>query len=93
MGHFRRMSEDSTARRFMSALDELDSSSDAGSITSLFAENPELLRPEVDKAGSSNQDPDHAGVSLLSLDDDGKVKRFSTYYDTAAFLEPADSGG
>ncbi len=131
------MSEDSTARRFMSALDELDSSSDAGSITSLFAESAELLRPEVDKAGSSNQDPDqfwtdyrnqfsevstefgevqetdsfaalewrstgklstgrdieYAGVSLLSLDDDGKVKRFSTYYDTAAFLEPADTDG
>ena len=131
------MSEDSTARRFMSALDELDSSSDAGSITSLFAESADLLRPEVDKAGSSNQDPDHfwtdyrnqfsdvstefgevqeadsfaalewrstgklstgrdieyAGVSLLSLDDDGKVKRFSTYYDTAAFLEPADTDG
>ena len=121
----------------MSALDELDSSSDAGSITSLFAESAELLRPEVDKAGSSNQDPDqfwadyrnqftevstefgevqeadsfavlewrstgklstgrdieYAGVSLLSLDGDGKVKRFSTYYYTAAFLDPADRDG
>ena len=130
------MSDDSTATRFMSALEELDSSSDTGSITSLFADSAELLRPEVDKTGSSNQDPDqfwsdyrnqfsevstefgevqdtdsfvslewrsngelstgrpieYAGVSLLTLDDDGKVKRFSTYYDTAAFLEPADNG-
>ena len=130
------MSNDSTATRFMSALEELDSSGDTGSITSLFADSAELLRPEVDKTGSSNQDPDqfwsdyrnqftevstefgevqdtgsfaslewrskgelstgraieYAGVSLLTLDDDGKVKRFSTYYDTAAFLEPADNG-
>jgi ketosteroid isomerase-like protein len=31
----------------------------------------------------------YRGVSLLHLDDDGKVDRFATYYDTAAFLEPA----
>jgi hypothetical protein len=130
------MSDDSTAARFMSALKELDSSGDSENITSLFADGAELLRPEVDKAGSSNQDPDqfwtdyrsqfsevstefgeiqdtgsfaslewrstgelttgrpieYAGVSLLSLDDDGKVERFATYYDTAAFLEPADNG-
>jgi hypothetical protein len=135
-GHLWQMSDESTATRFMSALDELDSSSDTGAIASLFADGAELLRPEVAKAGSSNQDPDqfwtdyrnqfsevstefgevqdagsfaalewrstgklttgrsieYAGVSLLTLDDEGKVKRFSTYYDTAAFLEPAGSG-
>ncbi len=30
----------------------------------------------------------YAGVSLLVLDDDGKVTRFATYYDTAAFTRP-----
>jgi hypothetical protein len=35
----------------------------------------------------------YRGVSLLTLDDSGKVTRFATYYDTAAFLEPADLSG
>jgi len=30
----------------------------------------------------------YAGVSLLALDEDGRVRRFTTYYDTAAFLLP-----
>lgn len=30
----------------------------------------------------------YAGVSLLEHDDDGKVVRFATYYDTAAFTAP-----
>ncbi len=30
----------------------------------------------------------YAGVSLLEHDDDGKVVRFATYYDTAAFSTP-----
>jgi ketosteroid isomerase-like protein len=32
---------------------------------------------------------EYAGVSLLTFGDDDKVSRFSTYYDTAAFLTPA----
>jgi ketosteroid isomerase-like protein len=31
----------------------------------------------------------YRGVSLLHLDGDGKIDRFATYYDTAAFLEPS----
>ena len=30
----------------------------------------------------------YAGVSLLDFDDQGKVRRFSTYYDTRAFESP-----
>jgi ketosteroid isomerase-like protein len=30
----------------------------------------------------------YRGVSLLELDDEGRVTRFATYYDTAAFLAP-----
>lgn len=128
------MSDQSPARQFMSALQELDSSGDTGAISAMFADGAELLRPEVDKAGSSTDDPEHfwsdyrkqfsdisteftevqeadefaalewtssgelstgrpigyAGVSLLTFDGQGKVRRFSTYYDSAAFLEPAD---
>ncbi len=120
----------------MDALSELESSGDTGPLSDLFAGEAELLRPEVDKSGSSGRDPrrfwqdyvaqfaaikteftevhetdvlavlewsssgqlstgrdiDYRGVSLLSFDDDGRVRRFATYYDTAAFLEPADHG-
>jgi hypothetical protein len=31
---------------------------------------------------------EYAGVSLLTFDDDDLVSRFSTYYDTAAFVVP-----
>lgn len=31
----------------------------------------------------------YAGVSLLELDDAGRVTRFATYYDTSAFVRPA----
>lgn len=37
---------------------------------------------------STGRDVDYRGVSLLTFDDDDKVSRFATYYDTAAFLEP-----
>jgi ketosteroid isomerase-like protein len=37
---------------------------------------------------STGRGIDYRGVSLLTFDDDDKVSRFSTYYDTAAFLEP-----
>ena len=32
----------------------------------------------------------YEGVSVLDLGDDGKVTRFATWYDTAAFLSPQD---
>jgi ketosteroid isomerase-like protein len=37
---------------------------------------------------STGRSIEYRGVSLLSLADDGKVRRFATYYDTAAFIEP-----
>ncbi len=133
-GHHTEMDDSSPARRFMDALKELESSGDTGPICDLFAGEPTLLRPEVDKSGSSGSDParfwedykaqfsaisteftevqegaelvtlewsssgqlstgrdiDYRGVSILSFDDEGRVRRFATYYDTAAFLEPAD---
>jgi ketosteroid isomerase-like protein len=126
------MSDQTPARAFASALQEFESSGDAGTLVGMFADGAELLRPEVGKSGSSTSDPgayweayraqfdelsttfDHVqesdslaalewhstgklttgrdityhGVSLLTLDD-GKVSRFATYYDTAAFLESA----
>ncbi len=42
---------------------------------------------------AAGRDISYRGVSLLTLDDSGKVTRFATYYDTAAFLEPADLSG
>lgn len=39
---------------------------------------------------SSGRQISYAGVSLLSFGEDDKVRRFATYYDTAAFLEPAE---
>ena len=42
---------------------------------------------------AAGRDITYRGVSLLTLDDAGKVSRFATYYDTAAFLEPADVSG
>lgn len=32
----------------------------------------------------------YAGVSVLDLDADGRVTRFATWYDTAAFITPQD---
>jgi ketosteroid isomerase-like protein len=37
---------------------------------------------------STGRPIEYRGVSLLTLGDEGKVRRFATYYDTAAFLEP-----
>ena len=42
---------------------------------------------------SAGRDITYRGVSLLTLDESGQVTRFATYYDTAAFLEPADVSG
>ncbi len=36
----------------------------------------------------TGRDISYAGVSLLAFGDDGKVARFATYYDTAAFTHP-----
>lgn len=41
---------------------------------------------------AAGRDITYRGVSLLGLDDEGKVERFATYYDTAAFIEPARLG-
>ena len=40
---------------------------------------------------ATGRDIEYSGVSLLELDGEGQVSRFSTYYDTAAFLEPEAS--
>jgi len=42
---------------------------------------------------AAGRDITYRGVSLLAFDDTGLVTRFATYYDTAAFLEPADVSG
>ena len=42
---------------------------------------------------AAGRDISYRGVSLLTLDGNGQVTRFATYYDTAAFLEPADVSG
>ncbi len=42
---------------------------------------------------AAGRDITYRGVSLLTFDDTGLVTRFATYYDTAAFLEPADISG
>ena len=39
---------------------------------------------------AAGRDITYRGVSLLTFDGTGKVTRFATYYDTAAFLEPAN---
>lgn len=38
---------------------------------------------------STGRQIEYAGVSLLEHDEDGKVTRFATYYDTAAFTSPS----
>jgi SnoaL-like domain len=42
---------------------------------------------------AAGRDITYRGVSLLTFDGGGLVTRFATYYDTAAFLEPADVSG
>ena len=37
---------------------------------------------------STGRPIEYHGVSLLSFDEGGRTRRFATYYDTAAFLEP-----
>jgi hypothetical protein len=39
---------------------------------------------------ATGRDITYRGVSLLTFDSAGLVTRFATYYDTAAFLAPAD---
>ena len=124
--------EQSPGQRFASALQQFEQSGNTDVMVSQYAESAELLRPEVDRTGSSGTDPvqfweaylaqfsevstefteitecdthaalewrsrgslstgrdiSYAGVSLLTLDGGGKVRRFATYYDTAAFIEP-----
>lgn len=129
------MSDQTPAQRFADALQQFESSGDGDALREQFSDSPELLRPEVDKTGSSSSDTaafwdayleqfdeirtefthvvesdqhaalewtstgrlstgrdiEYRGVSLLSMSGDGRVERFATYYDTAAFLEPAES--
>jgi ketosteroid isomerase-like protein len=58
-------------------------------------ENDQYAALEWESTGrlAAGRDISYRGVSLLALDDTGKVTRFATYYDTAAFLEPADLSG
>lgn len=58
-------------------------------------ENDQYAALEWESSGrlAAGRDITYRGVSLLTLDDSGKVTRFATYYDTAAFLEPADVSG
>jgi ketosteroid isomerase-like protein len=128
------MSDQTPAQRFQDALRKFESEGDDSDLLEQYAADPELLRPEVDKDGSSTTDPgafweayraqfselstefthveegdafaslewvsrgtlsagrdiEYAGVSLLTFDDEGRVSRFATYYDTAAFLTGDD---
>ncbi len=37
---------------------------------------------------STGRPIEYRGASLLTYDSDDRVRRFSTYFDTAAFLQP-----
>ena len=127
-------STESPGQRFAAALQTFEQSGNTDDIASQYADGAELLRPEVDRTGSSGTDATafweayrdqfweistefteiqedgslavlewrssgslstgrpitYAGVSLLTLDGGGQVRRFATYYDTAAFIEPTN---
>lgn len=119
------------AQRFAEALQRLEQDGDVDRFLSeTFAEDAELLRPELTRQGSghidgrdfwrqyhdlftsvrsefdrvsqagnlgvlewctsgtrtSGENISYAGVSLLDFTQDGRVQRFATYFDTAAFL-------
>ena len=54
------------------------------------AEAGDIAMLEWESTGTLTTDRpiSYRGVSLLTFDDDGKVSRFATYYDTAAFTNP-----
>ena len=57
---------------------------------SRVAESGPLGELEWTSRGSlgSGRDVEYSGVSLLEFDASGKVRRFATYYDTAALADP-----
>jgi ketosteroid isomerase-like protein len=56
-----------------------------------IAEHGDLAVLEWTSRGtlSAGRSIEYRGVSILGFDDSDKVARFSTYYDTAAFVVPA----
>jgi ketosteroid isomerase-like protein len=127
------MAENSVTTRFIDALGKLERANDVDDLASLFAEDAELVSPEVRGRSTTEAEQfwrsyrdqfddvqsdfgqvedsgrtavlewtsrgtlatgrpiEYAGVSLLTVED-GRVTRFATYYDTAAFVAP-DAGG
>ncbi len=76
------------ARQFWQAY--LDQFETIASTFSRVAEDGDLGELEWVGEGRlrTGRDISYAGVSLLSFTGDGKVERFATYYDTAAFSHP-----
>lgn len=77
------------ARRFWQAyLDQFD---EVGSHFSRLEESGHLGELEWTGEGRlrTGRPVSYRGVSLLEIGDDGLVRRFATYYDTAAFLVPS----
>ena len=127
------MAENPLTTRFIDALGKLERTNDVDDLASLFAEDAELVSPEVRGRSTTEAEQfwrsyraqfdnvqsdfgqvedsgrtavlewtsrgtlatgrpiEYAGVSLLTVED-GRVTRFATYYDTAAFVAP-DGGG
>jgi ketosteroid isomerase-like protein len=89
----------SRADRFADALTRLEQSRDASAMTDQFdeigtefthvAEADDLAVLEWTSKGrlAAGRSIEYRGVSLLGFDGD-RVRRFSTYYDTAAFVVP-----
>ncbi|HEY6740537.1 MAG TPA: nuclear transport factor 2 family protein [Actinopolymorphaceae bacterium] len=120
------------ADRFAAALRHFEESGEIHDLARQFADNAELVRPEVSKSAVSahdltefwnrylsqfshvrtdftrvdesgriavlewvsngrlaaGRDIEYRGVSLLTFDGNDEVRRFATYYDTAAFVQP-----
>jgi len=76
------------ARRFWQTY--LDQFEEIGSTFSRVEESGSLGELEWSGEGRlrTSRPLTYRGVSLLQLDEDGLVRRFATYYDTAAFLVP-----
>ncbi|CAA9413444.1 nuclear transport factor 2 family protein [uncultured Nocardioides sp.] len=67
-----------------------DQFSDISTEFTHVAEAGDIAMLEWESTGTLTTDRpiSYRGVSLLTFDDDGKVSRFATYYDTAAFTNP-----
>ena len=79
--------KDGAARFWQTYLDQFE---EIGSTFSRLAESGSLGELEWSGDGRlrTGRAVSYRGVSLLELDEDGLVRRFATYYDTAAFLVP-----